>query len=360
MLVTKDDLKNSAYYAGAGIDIQPILRYGDYIKDFIYVSVGIEKNKLIEGIRHCVDSLNNNLENATLKIISISDIKIQDIEHPQTSRLVTERPDYFTENDYRRYVENFRQFYNSRNEYHLEFKLELDLSGHKRIIRLFHITGEALATYDVLYRKQKIASKIFISIQTGIIEIPDRFSNEMFRLSAEKPKIWLRGVWEEHEMYDFRHKSILEPSGDFNVIIGEFINWNPNFDFYIDGVTHKNKPIRIVRAFGEDFLWSNPEHNSINLNGNGISVNKLLKKYNANFAVNYNLVKLHFPLSKLNEIYTEFLSSGESLFKVAILPGGYEAYEVCLKEFYEKFVPLHGKKLEIDIYYNNLSDMIRL
>ena len=57
MLVTKDDLKNSAYYAGAGIDIQPILRYGDYIKDFIYVSVGIEKNKLIEGIEHCIKSV---------------------------------------------------------------------------------------------------------------------------------------------------------------------------------------------------------------------------------------------------------------------------------------------------------------
>ncbi len=34
--LTKKQLKNSAYYCAARIDFQPILRFGDIVKNFIY------------------------------------------------------------------------------------------------------------------------------------------------------------------------------------------------------------------------------------------------------------------------------------------------------------------------------------
>ena len=45
--LTKNDLSKSAYYCAAETDIQPLLRFGDIISDFIYVSVGISENEFI-------------------------------------------------------------------------------------------------------------------------------------------------------------------------------------------------------------------------------------------------------------------------------------------------------------------------
>ncbi len=56
--LTKERLKNSAYYCAAGIDLQPLLRFGDITSDFIYVSVDIKREEYINSIKSYVDNLN--------------------------------------------------------------------------------------------------------------------------------------------------------------------------------------------------------------------------------------------------------------------------------------------------------------
>jgi hypothetical protein len=355
---SKKDLQSCAYYAGAGIDIQPILKFGDYISDFIYVSVGITKIQLIEGIEHCIKLANQNLINSSIKILNISDFKITDIEHKPENRLVSSLPDYFEEHQHRNYFENFSQFYNKRDDYNLKFDIELNIGGIIRQIRLIHITGEALATYDVIFRKQQIAPKMFISIQTGLIEIPNNFSNRMFELSATRPKIWLRGKWNYRLFDETMHNQVFSTEGIYNRRIGEYDYWDANFNYQIDGVTNPENDYRTVKAFGEDSVWKYPNGYQVILKNEGIIINKNLGLYFERKDY-YHSVKRHFELTRMDEIYQEFLNSDEQTYRVVITPGGYEMYELYLQAFVKNFNPIKDRLLHIDIFYEHISDLIR-
>jgi hypothetical protein len=357
-MLSKKDLQSCAYYAGAGIDIQPILRFGDYISDFIYVSVGITKKQLIEGIENCINLANQNLINSSIKILNISDFKITDIEHNATNRLVSIKPDYFDEDQHRSYFENFSQFYNERDDFNLKFDIELNIGGIIRQIRLIHLTGEALATYDVIFRKQQIAPKMFISIQTGRIEIPNNFSNRMFELSDSRPKIWLRGKWDYGILDNVMHDRVFSTRGIYNQIIGEYIYWNANFNFEIDGTTNPENYFRTVKAFGEDIIWEYPNGYQVTQQNEGLNINKILGLY-SDIKDYYNLKKRHFKLTRLDEIYQEFLNSDEQTYRVVITPGGYEMYELYLQAFVKNFNPIKDRLLYIDIFYEHISDLIR-
>lgn len=357
-MLCKKDLQSCAYYAGAGIDIQPILKFGDYISDFIYVSVGITKIQLIEGIEHCIKLANQNLINSSIKILNISDFKITDIEHKPENRLVSSLPDYFDEDQHRNYFENFSQFYNKRDDYNLKFDIELNIGGIIRQIRLIHLTGEALATYDVIFRKQQIAPKMFISIQTGRIEIPNNFSNRMFELSATRPKIWLRGKWNYRLFDETMHNQVFSTEGIYNRRIGEYDYWDANFNYQIDGVTNPENDYRTVKAFGEDSVWKYPNGYQVILKNEGIIINKNLGLYFERKDY-YHSVKRHFELTRMDEIYQEFLNSDEQTYRVVITPGGYEMYELYLHEFVKNFKPIKDRLLHIDIFYEHISDLIR-
>ena len=175
--LTKIQLESSAYYCGAGIDFQPILRFGDVVENFIYVTAGLTKNEFLNGIDEFIQNTHEELNknDSSLEKISTSNISINEIEHTRSTRLIFGKPDYFSQNDYDNYLQSMRQFIDKKDEFHLEIFLILKMGNIEKSIRLFHLSGEALATYDLIYRRQNIAPKVFISIQTGLIEIPSRF-----------------------------------------------------------------------------------------------------------------------------------------------------------------------------------------
>jgi hypothetical protein len=362
--LTKEELRESAYYCGAGVDLQPLLRFGDVIDNFIYVSVGISKNEFINGLNDFLDNIKSELHayNSSLEIINSTEFNIEEIEHKKLNRLVHGIPDYFTDNEFKNYIENFKQFYGKTSDYNLEVTFKLKIANFEKTIRLFHLTGEALATYDVIFRKQEIAPKIFISIQTGAIEIPDLFSNRMFELSTEKPKIWLRGIWSEEEYPMFKNYNVFNTSGLYNESIGEYRNWKVRVANNINSTTNESKQFRIVHAFGQKKEWEDVETSVIE--SNGLTINKILGAYNGTMQSNYDFTKIHFPISNLFQI-TELVSEyylqnqDKELIKVAILPTGYESFEIILNEFVENYIGNQNFKLVIDIYYVNKSDIKR-
>jgi len=48
--LSKSQLEASAYYCGAGIDFQPILRFGDIVMDYVYVTAGLTKVEFLDGV----------------------------------------------------------------------------------------------------------------------------------------------------------------------------------------------------------------------------------------------------------------------------------------------------------------------
>jgi hypothetical protein len=362
--LTKEQLSKSAYYCAAGIDLQPLLRFGDVIDDFVYVSVGITKDEFLNGINEFIESLIPQLErdNASLVITSMNEININDIEHTFNNRLVAERPNYFNDDDFKSYIRNFNQFYNKKDDFHLEIIFSLKVGSIEKSIRLFHLSGEALATYDVIYRKQGIAPKLFLSIQSGMIEIPDLFSNKMFELSTSKPKIWIRGVWDSSEFSSYNYPNVFNTKGYFNEQIGEFRDWKIRIENHIDSTTNDRKPLRIVKAYGTTDEWEIIEN--ITLNKPGLTINKILGRYNGTMATSYDFFSNHFPFSRLFEIqeYFDFdlnekVVSNEV--KIALIPCGFEAYEIVVKPFFENYVLINGMNLIIDIYYANKADFTR-
>ena len=369
--LSKKQLENSVYYCGAGVDFQPILRFGDIVENFVYVTSGLTKNEFLNGIdefiKNTYGELNKN--DSSLKKVSFSSISINEIEHPISTRLILGKPDYFSQDDFDNYLLSIGQFINKQDEFHLEICFILKIGIIEKSIRLFHLSGEALATYDIIYRRQNIAPKVFISIQTGLIEIPSRFSNRLFELSLVKPKIWLRGVWtstDDRKNHIHADLKVFNTIGIFNQRIGEYRNWQVLNSVSINSNYDLNKKYRKVRAFGEKEFW-NKLNKTISFSKQGITINKILGGYDhTSMSENYNIIKEHFPLIKISEIVPEVSeyyrcnkNSVENKVKVCIVPGGFECFECMLQPFFESFNENMEWEIQIDIYYVNKCDYYR-
>jgi len=302
-------------------------------------------------------------KNFSLICEKCTEISIEDIEHEVSSRIILGKPDFFEERDYYNYLQNFKQFFNKTDDFHLELQFSLTIGSIKKSIRLFHLSGEALATYDIIYRRQKIAPKVFISIQTGIIEIPNLFTNKLFELSTVKPKIWLRGIWENSYR---RYSDVFNNYGLFNECIGEYRNWEVLTSGSINQDKDLDEKFRIVEAYGDKEYWGKIE-NHISINKQGITINKFLGEYDSpSMSGNYNIIKTKFPLTKLSEIVKEASNYyhihnnlPDNKVKVCIVPGGFECFEAMLLPFYDSFLINEAWEIQIDIYYKNKSDFAR-
>ena len=367
--LTKKQLENSAYYCAAGMDFQPILRFGDIIENFIYVTAGLSKDDFVNGINEFISNIQGELNrnNSSITLESIIPISIQDIEHPTTNRLVSGKPDYLSQEDYENYLRSMNKFISKTDEFHLEICFKLRIGNIEKEIKLFHLSGEGLATYDIIFRKQDIAPKVFISIQTGLIEIPSRFSNRLFELSSAKPTIWLRGVWDKNENNENNgvfHPEVFNLYGIYNESIGEYKNWKVDITENIENATNSDKPIRKVKAYGQSSEWIDTKTYSIKKEG--LIINKLLRPCPGleKLAPEYDLIKLHFPFSKIFEIVNEasdFKKQNNDInrVRIAILPGGYECFEIMLDNFFETYQRNEQYEIEIDVFYVNKSDLRR-
>lgn len=384
--LSKQQLSNSAYYCAAGIDLQPLLRFSDIIDDFIYVSVDIKKETLINGITKSIKNLNEEIGDF-LSLESCENFKLSEIEHPKQDKYLNWKPSYLTDRQFREYMDAFLPLAKKCEHYYIHFKIKRKIGNNEKLLNLYYITGEALASYDALYVQQKIAPKIFISIQTGVIEIPEQFSDKMFREHDQKPLIWLRGVWGS----DFENYSVFKNYGIFNKEIGMFTNWDSGLGVKIEDVTNPEKNVNTVMAYGQSINWSN-DFQKETKKAEFIEINKLLQPYNGSYDTDYTIgardsrqtnfwsenekirkyiddksVRKISPALLLQEylhiIYLEYEyfanQPDTSEFRRSLIPMGYESEEIYIDEFLKNFASINNVKLILDIYYNNPLDYTR-
>lgn len=357
--LTKDQLKKSAFYSASGADFQPLIRFSDSITDFIYVSLDLTKEEFLEGVHCFLEKINAELTNSSLSLIEVNEINLSEIEHVGDDRFFQTCPDFFTESHFTNYNKIVEQFNNPNEDFSLELIFNLTLNGIEKQIRLFQFNREALATYSSFFIRQNIAPVVFISIQSGQIEKPSLFSDLMFEKSIEKPKVWIRGYWKSL-LFDV--SSVFSTDCLYNINIGEFADWTVGYGFHKEFITDNNKPNRYVRAFAIkgtfDFVKSQ------RIEGNGILVNKIRKLFDGSNIPKYNLVLRSFQLTNLHEIQhlaMDFFDNNNDLevYKIAIIPGGYEMYEGALNPFIESFNAIPNKKVEIDVFYKYPLDFNR-
>lgn len=367
-LLNKKQLSESIYYCGAGVDLQPLLRFGDIITDYVYVSTDIGKKELINGINTYVERLNFNGD-SILMVNDIQEIKLSDIEHKLQDQLIA-KPNYFNDEQFKNYFENFDPIRRRSEHFYLLIKFKLKIGVFEKELRVFYIIGEALATYDVLYDQQNISSKIFISIQTGLIERPAEFSDKMFSSYKCKPKVWIRGVWTNDFDDVSKYPDVFNTSGIYNKQIGEFRNWDSHLGIEIEGVTDRSNKYRIVRAYGEKSEWE-IECKEIIFENKGLRIRKILAEMNITTNSKYTIGKYNIELPRitktnnfLNDIYDEYISLEKKypdiqIYEKAIIPYGYESGHLYISDFIKKFKQINNKELAIDIYYKNELDFNR-
>ena len=374
--LTKNDLSNSAYYCAAETDIQPLLRFGDIISDYIYVSVGISENEFIENLKSKVQILcsQDNCGNI-LRINSIEKFNLSEIEHPHKNQLFQGKPEYMNDHDFNIYQINFNELRKNSEHYNLLITFTLKIGEIEKILRIYHYTGEALATYDAIFSKQFIAPKIFISVQTGIIEIPSKFTNKMFELHSKRPLVWIRGIeYEKNEIYQVAYDreldNVFSTNGVYDEIIGEFMSWDSKFG--IESSFDYTKSWRYIKAFGESQYWSEIA-NEIITEDNNVKIKKLLKPFNNNYTkalgsidrqeISEN-IKYKYDGYLLNTFFEEYkyVSENYKIDEYRIASQAYnlfECYELYNNEFISNFRSLNNMKLSIDLYYKNKLDYKR-
>jgi hypothetical protein len=380
--LTKDRLKNSTYYCASGFDLQPLLRIGDITTDFIYVSIDINKEKYINSIKSYVYNLNIKENYTILKINSICDFNLTDIEHPNQGQLINRIPEWMSDNDFENYLANFNELRKNSEHFNLHINFTLTIGTIEKSLNLFYITGEALATYEAIFVNQDIAPKFFISIQSGLIEIPTRFTNNMFESHSNRPKVWIRGVWSNSSFDNESFRpDVFNISGFYNKKIGEFRNWDSQMGINIKGTTDDSKKYRVVRAYGEEKLWNfSDEDKSIvyESKNKNLKIRKLLENWTENLTENYSDGLADFDLTNFNNpknentillsidyIYEEYKFIAEQhpkikAYKKAIMQmGHYESTEMYLTMFIESFKVINNVKLYIDIYYKSELDFKR-
>lgn len=375
--LTKEELIDSVYYCAAGIDLQPLLRLGDISSNFIYVSIGLKKQELLDGLNDYINNLNKFYDEQILKINSVVEIDISDIEHPKQNQLIIRVPEYMGSYDFRNYLDVFNSVRKNAEHYYLMFTFTLKLGNYEKTINVYYLTGEALATYEAIYSNQEIAPKVFISIQSGLIEKPERYTNRMFESHKVLPKVWIRGVWSSAEdLSDNLKSGVFVPYGIFNKEIGKFINWDSQMDVLIDGTTNELNSLRLVRAYGQSEFWHiNPKH-EILYESKGILIRKVFARFEDRLSKNYSIgvhpnlineldnLNINIRLNYLDKVYEEYKYFSKKYqqdenYKRAIMPYAFEAQEGYINEFVEKFIKVNNTHLTIDIYYINELDFKR-
>jgi hypothetical protein len=371
--LTKTQLEESAYYCGAGIDLQPLLRFGDVISDFVYVTFDLKEKEFVDSIEEYLRRLALLLNpKCSLKLVQVENLLITDIEHNQRGRLLYGKPEYLNDNQYRNLVQSTTARRNDIEDFHKILTFELRIGSSVKTLRVFNLTGEALATYQVLYVNQNIAPKIFISIQTGLIERPHYFSNAMFESHQVRPKVWIRGFWYSTENWGnyFDINEVFSTTGVYNKIIGEFMNWDAHMgiDLHALGVTSRHYPDRLVKAFGEKKEWEKYTLEDKVFKNENLIIRFTFQRFvnspqiqNSGAVILRNNAENNFFLDDVYNKYLETSSNNNiNNYNVIVIPYGYECQLLYTDEFVRNFVPVNNTKLIIDVYFAYSFDFIRV
>lgn len=363
--LTDPELSASVYYGAAGIDIQPLLRFGDLATDFIYVNAGLNCEDFLGGVRHCVRQLS--LEHpGLLRLIDV--LKVL----PPPGPFLIPFPDFMHAGQRDMYIQSFGAYSQDAGTCSLLLTFELRIGSNCRNLRLWHLNGEAIATYDRLFLRRKLAPKVLITIQSGLLERPSYIMDAMLSSSRIRPKVWVRGIW-SNSAVEWYHTmpDVFDPIGIYDLKIWEARGWNADFGYSIPGTTDPNKPYRHVAGYGESSVWNElaPYGAESLIQGPSITIRKKNVPHDANRHRHYTrfmipLLDAHLKTFDHDRSYYMLDRLKKSEYDPAVafgIKGAYDAYsrawghfeshEMYASEFAETFSATDGVHFSIDLFY---------
>lgn len=188
MKITAKMFEKSFYSFGAGLDIQPMMRFTHLTDTFISANLFLDKELVIKWYERSFRWYG--FEILDKKIISDFDEREYFELSPDCQAHLT-NPDFISVNDLKDYQNTFRNALGLA-QYALVYKLFKKTTG--RTLTWYFFTGEGVASYVALSQNGRFAPRIISTIETGVLEHPESLLNNFFRNSIHKrPLLWIRG-----------------------------------------------------------------------------------------------------------------------------------------------------------------------
>lgn len=228
MKITSKIFGQSFYYIGPGKDFEPLMRFSNQCRDFVYANLFIPKGEILEYIHDYFDD-NPFLELVSIKVFNDFDETKYFELHPQYEEHLREAHSLLNQNE--------REIYNNifvpaKKEKQWMIHVVIKRKNLNRKLNLYYFTAEGLASYIALSQNGKFPPKILCTIQTGVLERTDKnnLMDRFFKHTKSTPEQWIKGFEDTFYPLGIRDNSVLMPKGIFDKIGMDFsFNWIAGF-----------------------------------------------------------------------------------------------------------------------------------
>jgi hypothetical protein len=216
MKITSAQFEKSYYAIGPGLDIQPLMRFTHLTDTFIYVNLYISKEMVIKAYERYFRWYGFDIVSKEI-VNEFDEIDCFEL-HPQYKTHLLS-PDFMTPGEIAEYKNAFKNAIDLP-QYALAYKLYK--RSTRRMISMYFITGEGVASYMALSQNGRFAPQILSTIETGVLENPESMLNRFFKNNRNKrPLLWIRGFEPRYSNYHLRNNA-LDELGEFSVKILDF------------------------------------------------------------------------------------------------------------------------------------------
>jgi hypothetical protein len=261
--LNKSAFAESAFLAGNGTDLQPLLRLNHLLTP---MPVPGKENMAAVTFVSATAGTPFNLDELKTAIQSKLE-KLAELE--QDCLVITEEPRVLSRDDLdagpvnlevdllnrierEKYTEQLAIPY-AKHSWAAEVIFERGV-GTGRFIRFIHIGGEALATLLALSHGGEFTPKIIVTVQTGLLEEPSGPLARMLTQFNRQPELWVRGRWAHRDFSMRRFEFQRLGRGTYNKMVQTYPFWNGCLNHADDmpAGLERHQTRSIVRAFRKE------------------------------------------------------------------------------------------------------------
>ena len=260
--LTSADFSKSLFYIGAGYDIEPLLRFTHMTDTFIYVNLFLSRHEVCRWYE-LQFAWHPDLDLVDRQIYDdFDETRHYDLHPDYLDHLM--RPMFIDRKELEQYLNAFEQ---ARKIHQWAIVYTLVRRSTGRVITLYYLTAEGLASYIALSHNGQYAPRILTTIRTNVLEQPRGIMNRFF---AQKeivyPDLWIRGFMPEPpveidvfgKMSRREENDVLCAEGLFQIpamsfnhkwTCGNFEDWDSTNVRHCKGFVTKKKAKQVQRKY---------------------------------------------------------------------------------------------------------------
>lgn len=234
-MLSKSDFSECLFYPAAGTDLQPLLRFSHMCSTFVCpnVSSTYTPEKYVKVIDQKLKRLNHWSSGILERVYEVEPLTINDLDYSDHRNVPAS---VFSTSNQMEYMKAFKVHMDPSKWWGIKLKFIRRIGNIERKINWFVFTGEGLASYQALSHAGQYPCKIFITVQSGLLEKPQGILERLFETHEKMPQFWLRGKWKlnkndrslQYGLGNSSKFSFASEAGRWNRKVQSYPAWNSN------------------------------------------------------------------------------------------------------------------------------------